>query len=320
MIDSRVSRRHLVTALAATAIGALAGCTGSEPSDGTGDDGDDDRSPTDTGGDETGNETPTETRTPDTETETPDDEPSPDTPSPRLFTGEERVFVVNGYSTSRVWPDVLQRKLDRYFDGNRVISVEKALEPGTPIARWMDRETGEPREPWRETLAPALDRATPVIALAQQSLQWAYHEREAGIDGRDDTGAIEHGADVLELYANRLLEDGAAHVFIATHIYKKPMEPVIGNERLALEALLDRDPANVTAGPDVWEPTKDHWPEAFHEDEVHPNDAGAEIMAHYWFQRLLESDERTVPDWSREEMETALTERSADDISRSLFS
>ena len=68
-----------------------------------------------------------------------------------LFDGKPRTLVVNGYSTSFQWPGMLQRKLDRYFDGRRVIEVKSATQGGTPIARWIDIETGQPREPWLQS-------------------------------------------------------------------------------------------------------------------------------------------------------------------------
>jgi len=303
--DFDVSRRRLLAVLAASGALGLAGCSDRDGDGGDGSDDAEDRDPT-TAPNEATETTGSGDRT------TVGGSTSASVPDPRLFTGEARAFVVNGYSTSFVWPGMLQRKLDRHFDGDRVIEVVEATEPGTPIARWMDPDTGEPKEPWRETLAPALDRDVPVVALAQQSLQWAFGERHEGIRGVDDEERIERGADVLERYADRLLEDGAEHVFVATHIYKEPMEPIIGNERLALARLLERDPPAVSAGPDLWDPTRDHWPEAFQDDEVHPNDVGAEIMAHGWFARLLRSDGRDVPDWSREEMEAAIENGGSD--------
>lgn len=290
-------RRHFL-ALSGGAFGLAAGCQESESAD----------TQTTATSEATPAATATATDAPATSTPTAE-ERSLTTPEPRLFTGDSRTFVVNGYSTSFDWPEVLQHKLDRYFDGERVIEVAKALEPGTPIADWLNPDTGERYEPWGQTLAPALDQDDPVIALGQQSLQGCWGDFRTGIRGTDDEERVVYGADVLDRYATALLEDGAEHVYVATHIYKEPFEPVIGNERYALARLASRDPPGFTRGPDVWEPTKAHWPEAFQDDEVHPDDVGAEIMAHYWFRRLLVSDVRGVPAWSREEMETAIAER-----------
>lgn len=227
----------------------------------------------------------------------------------KVFSGEPRLVVVNGYSTSFRWPDILRRKLDRYLDGRRVIEVRKATRGGTPIARWIDVASGEPKPAWervRKALAEKAGDGRPAIVLAQQSLQWVFGERRAGIRGKDDRERIREGADAIEKYARQLLEDGADAVFIAMHIYKRPMEPEIGNERLALRAFLEREVPNVYAGPDVWTPTKKHYLKAFARDRLHPGPIGNEIMAQLWFETLLEHDGLEVPVWSRREMEDAI--------------
>jgi hypothetical protein len=218
-----------------------------------------------------------------------------------------KVFVVNGYSTSFQWPRILQRKLDRYF-GRRVIEVNSATKGGTPIAKWMDAQTGAPLRPWTDVLRPALKAADKRsrIVLAQQSLQWAFGKRGEGIRTSDDRERIEQGADVIQRYAELALRDGAQQIFMAMHIYKHPMEPEIGNERLALAELLKRRITGVHAGPDLWEPTKKLYPKAFAQDLVHPNTLGAEVMAQGWFEALLEHDGLEVPEWSREEMQQAI--------------
>ncbi len=225
----------------------------------------------------------------------------------RLFDGKPKTFVVNGYSTSFHWPKILQRKLDRHF-GKRVIEVRSATRGGTPIAKWIDVATGEPKEAWLSTVRPALERrgGAPVIVLAQQSLQWALGDRRAGIRNKDDAERIRRGADALEKYARLMRKDGADLVFIAMHIYKKPMEPEIGNERLALAALLKRKVPGIAAGPDVWTPTSRLWPQAFARDKVHPNQMGAEVMAQHWFETVLAYDGLKAPAWSRDEMQKAV--------------
>ena len=150
----------------------------------------------------------------------------------------------------------MQRKIDRYMGGpgKRVAEVQLCNKGGTPIARWMDIETSEPSLAWRQMLTPMIraeDDKPPVIVLAQQSLQWVFGERGVGIRSADDLEAIQRGADVIARYAQCILSDGAATVFVGMHIYKKPMEPEIGNERLALTELMKRKPACVFAGPDV---------------------------------------------------------------------
>ena len=283
----------MLAALGSGSLTALAGCPGDGDSDAGGEDGGRTEG-------EDGGRTEDDDRTPTT-----DNPPAAIGPS-QIFTGEDRVFVVNGYSTSRDWPGLLQRKLDRYFDGDSPIRVVNTWESRSPIDDWINTNTDERTALWEENLAPALDRDVPVVALAQQSLQGVYGDYSVGIRGSDDDERIQQGADAIETYARLLLEDGADHAVVATHIYKTGMEPEVGNERLALDALLSRDPEGISRGPDVWTPTRDHHPEAFAEDGVHPNTIGAEIMAHYWFERLFELDGREVPPWSREEMGTAL--------------
>lgn len=235
----------------------------------------------------------------------------------KIFSGKPRLLLVHGYSTSFQWWAFLQRKIDRYlqYEGGpdgRMVEVQPVTKGGTPIAKWMDAATGKRSTAWKQMLTPTIQAEKgkrPVIVLAQQSLQWAFGERRAGINGPDDRRHIEQGADVLQRYAQNLLDDGAAEVVIAMHIYKKPMEPQIGNERLALVELTKRNLAHVYAGPDVWEPTSKQYPLAFDRDHVHPNFIGAEMMAHYWFARLLELDGLPIPDWSRQEMEEAIKNR-----------
>ena len=225
----------------------------------------------------------------------------------KLFDGEPKALVVNGYSTSFQWPKILQRKLDNYFDGNRVIEVKLATQGGTPIAKWINLETGQPLAPWIQKLRPLLkDKKQPTLVLAQQSLQWAFGDRSAGIRSAQDTGNIRKGAGAIKKYADLLLADGADEVFIGMHIYKKPMEPVIGNERLALAEYMKSQPQHVHAGPDVWQPTSKVWPQAFRADKVHPNEMGGEIMAQHWFAALLKHDGREIPSWSEEEMKKAI--------------
>ena len=215
----------------------------------------------------------------------------------KIFDGKSKVIVVNGYSTSFQWPRMLQEKLDRYTGGKRVITVMSATKGGTPIAKWLDIESGKPSKAWLDILRPKLQepKDTPVIVLAQQSLQWAFGQRTAGIRNADDKERIKQGADALEKYVKLLKEDGADLVFVAMHIYKHPMEPEIGNERYALAELIRRKIPGVEAGPDVWEPTKKLYPQAFAGDGVHPNTQGAELMAQNWFEALLKYDGLKVP-------------------------
>ncbi|QDT03781.1 EF hand [Rubripirellula lacrimiformis] len=227
--------------------------------------------------------------------------------APEWFDGKPRTFVVNGYSTSYHWPAMLQRKLDRYFDGKRIIEVKSATQGSTPIAKWMNVKTGQPLKPWTTKLRPLLnDQSRPTIVLAQQSLQWAFGGRSVGIRDKNDRVAIRQGAEVMKVYTDLLKSDGADAVVMAMHIYKQGMEPEIGNERLSLAAFIESKPNAVFEGPDVWMPTSKIWPQAFQADKIHPNGMGAEVMAHHWFVSLLKLCGKEVPPWSEEEMQQAI--------------
>ncbi len=239
-------------------------------------------------------------------------EPSTTADDIKIFSGEPRLLIVHGYSTSAHWWAFLQRKIDRYTEGpeKRAVEVQLCNKGGTPIARWMDIQSNERSDAWKQMLTPMIQAEKgkrPVIVLCQQSLQWAYAEgRRAGIRSKEDHQRIVRGADVLQQYGKLVLDDGAAAVVIGMHIYKLGMEPEIGNERLALAELMRRKPARIYAGPDVWTPTSRQHPLAFDSDKVHPNYIGAEMMAHYWFEALLNREGRQVPAWSREQMEDAI--------------
>ena len=127
-----------------------------------------------------------------------------------ILDNRPKTIIINGYSTSRDWPGVLQRKLDRFYDGEQIITVKKAIKGGTPIAGWMNRETGEPKKTWVDILRPALQSVSdgPVIVLAQQSLQWRAGKNDEGIRGADDSVRIEQGADAISKYSQLLLKEG----------------------------------------------------------------------------------------------------------------
>ncbi len=235
-----------------------------------------------------------------------------DTKHLKIFSGEPRLLIAHGYSTSAHWWAFLQRKIDRHMGGpdKRTVEVQLCNKGGTPIAKWMDVKTGKPSPAWRQMLTPMIhaeQRKRPVVVLCQQSLQWAFADRRAGIRNAGDAVRIRRGADIIGQYGKQILDDGAAAVFVAMHIYKVSMEPEIGNERLALAHLLKRNPKRIFAGPDVWTPTSKQHPLAFDRDKVHPNYIGAEIMSHYWFATLLKHDGLKVPEWSRQEMDEAIT-------------
>ncbi|QDT01467.1 beta-galactosidase [Adhaeretor mobilis] len=213
-----------------------------------------------------------------------------------IFDDQAKTLVVNGYSTSVLWPILLQEKIDDLYGiadpADRVVTVVKAIQPGNPLANWIDVATGEPTQLWLDVLRPAIQASIePVIVLAQQSLQGVYStDRTVGIEGPNDLIRIEQGADAFELYGNQLLSDGAEAVHIATHIYKVTQEPEIENEKYALEALTNRYPDHLFAGPDVWTATEPLWPIGFQADQLHPNVIGAEAMADAWFDHLLAHD------------------------------
>lgn len=240
----------------------------------------------------------------------PGKEAGPAKPRLKILNGQPRLIVVNGYSTSFQWPKVLQAKLDRLLGTKRKcpVQVVSATAAGTPIAKWMDVETGKPLRPWskvRRALARKGER--PAIVLCQQSLQWVYgRDRRAGIDGPEDTADIRKGAKAIGKYVDLLHASGADLVFVSMHIYKHPMEPQIGNERLALAAYAKAAPAHFVAGPDVWTPTKPIYPWGFARDRVHPGPGAIAVMAHLWFEALCKHDGIDVPPWSKQEMDKAL--------------
>ena len=235
--------------------------------------------------------------------------------SAAVLDGVEKAFVICGYSTSAQWPDMLQAKLDRLTDGERVYHIRNAWVPGSPVARWIDIETDRPKRPYTDMLEEFFGESSPTpqptVALCQQSLQ--FLQRPDGetpmagpVSGPDDAVGRAFGADAFGALAEMLHLDGCSTVFIAAHIYKKPREPQIGSERHALADLLARDVPYLAAGPDVWEPTEAGYPDLFAEDLLHPNMLGAAVMAQLWFEALLRHDELAVPDWSRAELEAEL--------------
>jgi hypothetical protein len=223
-----------------------------------------------------------------------------------VFTGRPTLIVVSGYSTSATWPRILQRKLDRYYGGKRVVEVKSAIVFGTPIAKLIDLRTGRPKGSWNKVRgALASKGGRPAIAIAQQSLQWAFGPREAGIRSATDYARIQEGARVIGVYANLLQRYGADYVIMSTHVYKREMEPEIGNERYALQAYARKGPARFSAGPNTWQATRAYFPSAYVSDQVHLSYLGAEIVAQAWFAYLLGKDGLAVPSWSVQELQAA---------------
>lgn len=225
---------------------------------------------------------------------------APSTPTSPWLDGQEKSLVVVGYSTSFAWPDMLQEMLDQHAGGERVYHVLNATQGGAPVDHWVAatddrnyiRTFGAMREDFFGDEAKLRGAAPqPTIAICQQSLQFTGNLRGPVKTESDMVGA-ELGADVMQEMSERLKALGLESVIIGMHIYKKPVEPEVGNERIALARLLTRGLDYIHEGPDVWTPTRDAWPEAFTEDEVHPNELGAKIMAEGWYRTLAGADAR----------------------------
>ncbi|MFQ5413582.1 MAG: hypothetical protein ACE5E6_03895 [Phycisphaerae bacterium] len=211
-----------------------------------------------------------------------------------LLDGREKSFLVVGYSTSFAWPDMLQDMLDEHAGGHRVYHVLNAVVGGSPVETWI-ADTGT--DDYKKTIGAMLtdyfgpdarlrgDAPTPTIALCQQSLQFT-RTRRGPIASADDREGIKIGADAMEKLARRLRAHGIERVHFGMHIYKKPVEPEVGNERLALAALLARGHDFIFQGPDVWTPTKAAYPDAFAEDGMHPSAAGMKIIAEAWYRNI----------------------------------
>jgi len=211
-----------------------------------------------------------------------------------LLDGVEKSFLIVGYSTSYAWPTMLQQMLDEHAGGQRIYHVLNAVQGGAAVERWI----AEPGSRHYERTMTAMQKdffgprarlrgeaPEPKIALCQQSLQFTRTQR-GPIAKADDQEGIEIGADALEKLARQLSELGVEKVYYAMHVYKKPVEPEVGNERLALAALMKRDLPFVFDGPDVWQPTKDKFPASFEKDGVHPNELGQKIMVEGWYRTI----------------------------------
>ena len=208
-----------------------------------------------------------------------------------VLSGDKKSFVVVGYSTSYQWPGVLQKMLDEHSGRKGLYTVHNAAVSGSPVAKWLGLTKTADREKTFDKMVQAFfepgerlgGAPKPTVALFQQSLQWVYGDRTGGIRGADDAERIKQGANAFLKLAEQIRALGVDPVYIATHIYKHPMEPEIANEKYALQALLDRRKGFVRPGPELWAPTKAVYPKGFQADKLHPNEIGARIMAIGWY-------------------------------------
>ena len=227
--------------------------------------------------------------------------PAP-TVRPVFLDGAEKSLVLVGYSTSYVWPQLLQDMLDEQA-GARVYHVLNAVIGGSPVGRWIaDPSSVDYQATYGAMLTdffgPAArlrgDSPAPTIAIVQQSLQRTPtpDTRLGPVASADDVAGIQIGADALETLATQLRSDGIEQVLIGMHIYKEGFEPQVGNERFALDALLQRGHPFVHAGPDVWSLTIAAHPAAFTDDRLHPNELGSKMMAEAWYRSIAGADVR----------------------------
>lgn len=213
-----------------------------------------------------------------------------------VLDGREQSFVVVGSSGNYVWPQMLQDMLDEHA-GGRLYHVNNASVSAAPVGIWIAEEGTRASastfgtmvrdyfgdEARLRTLAPS-----PSIALCQVTLQGTVTDKGPVASMADKEG-IRVGADSLERLGTLLQEQGVDRVYIAMHTYKEGFEPNVGNERLALRALLDREHEFVFEGPDVWSATIAEFPTAFTEGRQHLSQRGMKIVAEAWYRTLAGS-------------------------------
>jgi len=211
-----------------------------------------------------------------------------------LLDGREKSFVVVGYSTSYAWPAMLQDMLDEHSGGKRTYHVLNAVVGGSPVELWIadpgsDEYNATVAAMVRDFFGPDArlrgEAPAPTVALCQQSLQFT-RTRRGPIKSADDREGIRIGTDALEKFALRLHELGLEDVYIGMHIYKDPIEPEVGNERIALAELLKRGHKFIHQGPDVWTMTRKQYPSAYADDKLHPNEQGIKLMAEGWYRTI----------------------------------
>ncbi len=214
-----------------------------------------------------------------------------------VLDGTSKSFLVTGYSTShrpknRPWPAILQEMLIRHAGNDSTYFVFKHTVSGTPIAKWTNIcGTGshiQDAVSFYINPATKIPEAVPVpsIMLAQQSLQWAFgdcKDRKTGIESQDDEERINLGNRAIQLYAGSFLDAGIEKVYMATHIYKDGDYTLnLYGERWALARAID-ETVNLLPGPELFEISKQMFPDGFAEDMKHPGADLANIMAVYWY-------------------------------------
>ncbi len=238
-----------------------------------------------------------------------------------LLDGSAKSLVVLGDSTSLVWPSMLQDMLDWHSGKRGFVRVCDAAAAGAWIGHWTAEAGSAERartfdalaEDWFGPEAPPRGAApAPEIALVQVSLQ-GLCDRRGPVKAEHDMVGAEMGADALEALALDLIGLGVEHVFFATNVYKRTTEPEVGLERVALQRLLARGHDGVAAGPDVWTPTRDYWPDAYADDGVHPNEFGLKLIAEEWYRFLAgpEAQEEVVQELYATDYDVVALERAA---------
>lgn len=201
-------------------------------------------------------------------------------------------FVVVGDASSFAWPALLQDLLDVHAGKDGLYRVENGA-----LATGLVRAEGT--------------EATPFGALAQASLTALEHEEVEGprtalclvslrgicdergpVKSENDMVGAEMGADALERLAVALHESGVERVVFATPLFVEGATPELGLERVAIERLLARGHAFVEAGPDLFSASRRYFPDAYAEDQVHPNEFGTKLLAEEWYRWLAGPEAR----------------------------
>lgn len=211
-----------------------------------------------------------------------------------VLDGREQSFVVVGSSVSYVWPQMLQDMLDEHV-GGRVYHVNNASVGAAPVASWISEDQASTssfstmlRDYFGEEARLRALSPSPSIALCQVTLQGTLTSK-GPVTSMADKEGIRIGAEALERLSTMLHDQGVERVYIAMHVYKDGFEPHVGNERLALRDLLEREHEFVYEGPDVWSATIAEFPAAYSDDRQHLSQRGMKIVAEAWYRTLAGS-------------------------------